>query len=339
MNEQPLLSICIPTYNRGAILEKTLDSIIADTTFQTTNSIEVIISDNCSSDNTQDICLRFTEQFPSSIFYYKTEEPIPGDINFYRVLSLAKGTLLKLNNDKCTFLPNALTTITSYIKENILEKPLLFFPNPLPFTQEKQFVCSNLNEFVNKVSFLSTWIGAFTLWKNDFDTIHNFTRYAHLHLIQNDILYRKITSGKSIIVFNEPLMEVLPAHNNYKYSPALVFGRNYTFILQEYVNNGTLDIAIYKKEKQRVLRNLIIPIYLYHIKDRAFNFFEVFKTLFPIYKNNIHFYSFLIKKKLYKLYYPFLLQCKIVLYRILKNEEKYAKYKKRLQEYVEWKKE
>lgn len=47
-NTKPLVSIIIPVYNRENIISQTLDCAIN----QTYNNIEILISDNCSSDNT-----------------------------------------------------------------------------------------------------------------------------------------------------------------------------------------------------------------------------------------------------------------------------------------------
>jgi glycosyltransferase involved in cell wall biosynthesis len=60
---QPLLSICIPTFNRAYILEKTLHSIVSQKIFQDTNEIEVIVSDNCSSDNTFEIVNKYIKKY------------------------------------------------------------------------------------------------------------------------------------------------------------------------------------------------------------------------------------------------------------------------------------
>ena len=43
-NKQPLLSICIPTYNRGDILKENLNYILKLPEFD--DSIEIVISDN-----------------------------------------------------------------------------------------------------------------------------------------------------------------------------------------------------------------------------------------------------------------------------------------------------
>lgn len=47
----PLVSICIPTYNRGYVIEHTLKSVLS----QSYNNIEIIISDNNSEDDTLEI--------------------------------------------------------------------------------------------------------------------------------------------------------------------------------------------------------------------------------------------------------------------------------------------
>lgn len=50
---RPLLSLCIPTYNRGEILRETLDTIVLSPDFD--DRVEVVICDNCSTDNTREI--------------------------------------------------------------------------------------------------------------------------------------------------------------------------------------------------------------------------------------------------------------------------------------------
>ena len=90
-----LLSICIPTYNRADILNNTLNSIISDIDFD--YRIEIIISDNASTDHTYEICKKFTKTY-SNIHYYKNNENI-FDKNFTKVLSYGSGLYLKLLND------------------------------------------------------------------------------------------------------------------------------------------------------------------------------------------------------------------------------------------------
>lgn len=64
--EQPLISILIPTYNRGKLLTKAIESAIN----QTYKNLEIIIADNCSEDNTQLICEEYSKK-DDRIKYYR----------------------------------------------------------------------------------------------------------------------------------------------------------------------------------------------------------------------------------------------------------------------------
>lgn len=66
-----LLSICIPTYNRGSILHQTLQNIVENKSFDET--VEVIISDNCSIDSTPYICNSFVQKY-DNIKYFRNEK-------------------------------------------------------------------------------------------------------------------------------------------------------------------------------------------------------------------------------------------------------------------------
>jgi len=55
MNKKPLVSVIIPTYNRGKILSRTIRNVLN----QNFNSLEVIIVDDGSTDNTYNIAKEF----------------------------------------------------------------------------------------------------------------------------------------------------------------------------------------------------------------------------------------------------------------------------------------
>lgn len=53
----PLLSICIPTYNRAEYLRRTLDSIVSQEDFD--SNCEIVTSDNSYTDNTEGVCRNY----------------------------------------------------------------------------------------------------------------------------------------------------------------------------------------------------------------------------------------------------------------------------------------
>ena len=101
----PLLSICIPTRNRAAFLYRTLRSITQTSVFQNGNEVEIVVSDNASTDATPEIAKVFTDKYGDKIIYSRNEQDI-ADKNFEKSLRLAHGMFRKLNNDTfCIYLP------------------------------------------------------------------------------------------------------------------------------------------------------------------------------------------------------------------------------------------
>lgn len=291
-----ILSICIPTFNRCGCLYFTLKSIVDQEVFQNTNDIEIVVSDNCSSDFTQIIVQKFIEKFPDKIKYNRNETNIE-DKNFEKVLSLAEGEVLKLHNDNFVFIDGALDFILNKIKELRDEKPLIFFANHNS-SLEKDFLCTDLNEFIQSASYLSTWIAAFSIWKEDFDRFKDFSQKVSTNLMQTDVLFRIISEGKNIFVCNEHIFEGRNVIKKGGYNQAKIFGQNYLNLLKEYLFDNKLDKKVYENEKKVLLLNHIIPM-RFSVTDRTkywdFKYNGYWRYLFKDYWYNLYFYISIIK--------------------------------------------
>ncbi len=89
----PLVSIGIPTYNRA---DKTLSSAIQSACNQDYPNLEIVISDNCSTDNTQELVRSFNDD---RIKYIRHTANIGGNNNFNACLEAAKGDYFLLLHD------------------------------------------------------------------------------------------------------------------------------------------------------------------------------------------------------------------------------------------------
>jgi len=85
-DNKPLVSIGMPVYNGERFIRQALDSLLA----QDYENFELIISDNASTDGTQEICLEYRAQ-DGRIRYYRNENNLGALANFNRVLGLAQG--------------------------------------------------------------------------------------------------------------------------------------------------------------------------------------------------------------------------------------------------------
>ena len=88
MGTMPLVSVGIPTYNRPAGLQRTLEQI----TGQTYRHLEIIISDNCSPDpEVERVARAFSDKDPRIQYIRQTENIGPAN-NFKFVLARATGS-------------------------------------------------------------------------------------------------------------------------------------------------------------------------------------------------------------------------------------------------------
>jgi glycosyltransferase involved in cell wall biosynthesis len=89
-NNQPRLSIGLPVYNGESFLKEAIDSILT----QTFEDFELIISDNASTDRTEEICRAYVEQ-DKRIRYYRNKNNEGSAPNFNRVFELSSGEYFK----------------------------------------------------------------------------------------------------------------------------------------------------------------------------------------------------------------------------------------------------
>lgn len=94
VGEFPSVSIGLPTYNGGRRITTCIESIIS----QGYPNIELIISDNCSTDDTEAVCRAFTDRYPF-IHYVRQERNIGITANFEFVLRKASGDLFMWISD------------------------------------------------------------------------------------------------------------------------------------------------------------------------------------------------------------------------------------------------
>ena len=81
---KPRVSIGLPVFNGEKYLGAALDSIMA----QTYQNFELIISDNASTDHTQQICLDYAGRDPR-VRYYRNKKNLGGPTNYNRVFDLS----------------------------------------------------------------------------------------------------------------------------------------------------------------------------------------------------------------------------------------------------------
>ncbi len=124
IEDNPLVSVCIPTYNRASLLvERAVSSVLA----QTYKNFEIIIIGDCCTDNTAELLSQIDD--PRLKFYNmpkrKRRYPISvenhwfvgGAIPANKSLSLAKGKWIARNDDDDIWTPDHLETLLRFAQK------------------------------------------------------------------------------------------------------------------------------------------------------------------------------------------------------------------------------
>ena len=92
-SEKPRISVGMPVYNGEAYIEIAIQSVLD----QSFGDFELLISDNASTDRTEEICRDFAAQDPR-IVYSRNEENIGAAPNYNRLVDVASADYFRWSN-------------------------------------------------------------------------------------------------------------------------------------------------------------------------------------------------------------------------------------------------
>lgn len=138
----PKFSVCIPTYNRANILRNAIQSVIN----QNFSDFELIIVDDCSTDNTHDIALEFDDP---RIKFFVNDQNLGLVGNWNRCLELANGEIIWILHDDDILETNALSNVARVFNSY---KIGMLYGNSQVFSDDKSLESTLTQKKVSKVS-------------------------------------------------------------------------------------------------------------------------------------------------------------------------------------------
>lgn len=108
----PRVSIGLPVYNGENYIKEALDSILA----QTYTDFELIISDNASTDGTQEICEAYAAKDPR-VRYHRNEQNLGGAGNFNHVVELSRGEFFRVAHHDDILEPECVETCVELLDQ------------------------------------------------------------------------------------------------------------------------------------------------------------------------------------------------------------------------------
>lgn len=111
MNE--LVSIITPTYNCAKFIGETIESVLS----QTYTNWEMIIVDDCSTDNTEEVVNKYSKK-DKRIQYYRLENNSGAAIARTKAMELSNGKYMAFLDSDDLWYPNKLEYQIKYMKDN-----------------------------------------------------------------------------------------------------------------------------------------------------------------------------------------------------------------------------
>lgn len=251
MEQNFLISIAIPTFNRAKELEANLKILCSEISDFEVNNVEIIVSDNCSEDNTNEVCKNYINKPYFS--YYKQSSNIGGDKNFLWLYQNASGRYILLLSDDDRLLTGQLKhiceTISRMQPDVIVLRPFSFLKKgdwknaPLSLNR-RPLITTNKKKFVFEVGVMSTLISAVVIKKKciDFAALENYT---NSFLIQVPAFYSAVISGSSFVIFRHYSLAYKRTPNP-GYNFCEVFVTNYLEITKEFFSQTKLNLNLRK---------------------------------------------------------------------------------------------
>jgi glycosyltransferase involved in cell wall biosynthesis len=94
----PKVSVCIPTYNRALLLNRTIETMLG----QTYSDLEIIVCDDCSTDSTPDVIAAYVHH---GVRYERNIRNLGLYANWNRCLELAHGEYVAIYHDHDKYAP------------------------------------------------------------------------------------------------------------------------------------------------------------------------------------------------------------------------------------------
>ncbi|MBS1665951.1 MAG: glycosyltransferase [Bacteroidetes bacterium] len=106
------ISICIPQYNRIAYLSESLSQIEK----QDYKDIEVVVSDDCSTDDTEKLVKELQANYKYPLIYKRNEKNLGYDRNYRQCIELASGDYcILIGNDDTIYQPHSISFLVDFL--------------------------------------------------------------------------------------------------------------------------------------------------------------------------------------------------------------------------------
>ena len=117
IQDYKLLTIIIPTYNRCREVKENIE-ITLPQILEHKDKVRLYISDNASTDDTEKMIEKYTDQYPDLVFYYRQPKNITASPNFNHAVHAVNSDYVHILGDDDLLMPFTISVFLDLIEKN-----------------------------------------------------------------------------------------------------------------------------------------------------------------------------------------------------------------------------
>ena len=247
MNENKLISLCIPTNGKVEFVLPVLESIYSQGVDD--NLFEVVITDN-GKDSALEESID-TYKTHGNLFYYKSD--LNGFVNQVDSFKRSNGLFIKMLNHRAKLIPGVLAELIAMVEKYKESQPCIYCSDGV-LSKEELIECDNFDSFVNDLSYYSSWSAGVGIWAKDkpmLDKISYDQMFPHASIIF------EIRQESQYVIWNKKFMDMKDDPTKGGYNIFHTFAVVYLDIIKDLENRKRISNQTFVSIKNDLRRFLI----------------------------------------------------------------------------------
>lgn len=219
------LSICIGTFNRARFIGATIENIIA----QSTSDCEIVVSDNASTDNTEEVVCAYS-RCSTQLRYFRQDTNKGLDSNYDHAVSLARGEYCWLMSDDDLLKPGAVARVLKALRMDLSlilvnveyrnhDMSKVLQPRMFGVKSDRTYGREEMDELFSDADDGLWYIGSVIL-KRAIWLAREKERYYGSLFIHVAVVFQEVLPAKALVIA-EPLISYRMGNTN-SYSPQMI---------------------------------------------------------------------------------------------------------------------
>lgn len=260
-----LLTIAIPTWNRSKTLDGALSHLLPQMQ-KLYQFVDIVISNNCSTDNTTEIIKEWINKYPNIEFTVYNQSENTGFFgNIKKCKELASGQFVWILSDDDFVNENVLSNVIKVLKENYSTLGILYLNNNKIKRHNKSIIIKNnidIEYLFNKYNYQLTLISSVIFYNCKINDNFIYNKFINSHLIGFALLIDIIQYRRSIAILSGNLLQLrMHTISGYNLYDAFVYN---IFEIFDYMLKIGYTRKIVSKFKENLIKDIWVKRYFYY---------------------------------------------------------------------------